>query len=245
MKLAIMQPYFFPYLGYFDLINACDMFVVYDTVQFIKQGWINRNRILHPNSGWQYITVPVKKKSFHQSYRTPIEDVRVSENIDWRQRIVGQLQHYRRFAPNFPETMGLIEECFAAEISSISRLDVAILTKVCDLLDIDFSYEYRSELESQTDSEHDAQTSVLELCRRLGAKRYLNLPGGQDLYDDATFRNAGVALEFRPLPCMTYKTEGYKFHENLSIIDVLMWNKPSEVKHYLEKYHDNSQASYS
>ena len=95
-----MQPYFFPYLGYFDLLYNADLFIVYDTVQYIKQGWINRNRILHQNrAGWQYVSVPLDKGSFKELYRTPIRDVTVTSAGPWQEHIVGQLAHYEKAAP--------------------------------------------------------------------------------------------------------------------------------------------------
>jgi len=95
MKLGIMQPYFFPYLGHFDLIYKTDRWIVFDTPQYIRQGWVNRNRILGPNSGWQYITVPTRKH--HRD--NPIRDILVKEGKDWRERVCRQLEHYWSF-PN-------------------------------------------------------------------------------------------------------------------------------------------------
>ncbi|MBN2466493.1 WbqC family protein, partial [candidate division WOR-3 bacterium] len=87
-----MQPYFFPYLGYFDLIYRTDRWVVFDTAQYIRHGWVNRNRILHPSSGWQYITAPLRQH--HRD--TPISGVLVKEGRDWRDRVCGQLVHYKK-----------------------------------------------------------------------------------------------------------------------------------------------------
>ena len=106
MKLGVMQPYFFPYLGYFDLINISDQWIVFDTVQYMRQGWINRNRILHPKEGWQYIIVPRKK---HRR-QTAIKDVEVSADPEWRRRILAQIQHYQKGAPCYEETYQLVEE---------------------------------------------------------------------------------------------------------------------------------------
>ena len=89
MVLGIMQPYFFPYLGYFDLINRCDKWIVFDTPQYIRHGWINRNRILHPQQGWQYIIVPVKK----HKRDTPINQIEIVPPALWSPRILGQLMH--------------------------------------------------------------------------------------------------------------------------------------------------------
>ena len=91
MKVAIMQPYFFPYLGYFGLINHTEKFILFDTVQFIRHGWIERNRILKPMEDWQYIAVPLKK----HSQKTLIKDIEINNSIDWKNKIFAQLTHYK------------------------------------------------------------------------------------------------------------------------------------------------------
>lgn len=93
MKLGIMQPYFFPYLGYFSLIKHTDRFILFDTVQFIRHGWIERNRILKPNEGWQYIQVPLIKDKGRD---TVIKDVKIRNTENWQQKIIAQLQHYKK-----------------------------------------------------------------------------------------------------------------------------------------------------
>ena len=100
MRLGIMQPYFLPYLGYFDLIRNTDRWIVFDTPQHIRHGWVSRNRILHPTAGWQYILVPLQG----HSHKTAIRDILINDASPWRQRILGQLEHYRRRAPHFERT---------------------------------------------------------------------------------------------------------------------------------------------
>ncbi|MCA9171698.1 MAG: WbqC family protein, partial [Planctomycetales bacterium] len=100
MIVGLMQPYFFPYVGYFDLIHEVDLWVVFDTVQYIRRGWMNRNRVLHPDTGWQYINVPIDRCP----QTTAIEQVQIVATHDWRSRILGQLQHYRRHAPGYELT---------------------------------------------------------------------------------------------------------------------------------------------
>src|ERR1700752_1667989 len=106
MRLGLMQPYFFPYLGYFDLINCSDRWIVFDTVQYIRRGWMNRNRILHPEKGWQYINVPIKRTSRD----IPIFEAETTEPGPWQSRIIGQLNHDRKKAPHDEKTISLISE---------------------------------------------------------------------------------------------------------------------------------------
>ena len=101
MKLGIMQPYFFPYIGYISLVKHTDEFILFDTVQFIKHGWIERNRILKPTGGWQYISVPLEKHSLS----TLIMDTKIRNNDDWKAKILNQLVHYKRRAPYKKETI--------------------------------------------------------------------------------------------------------------------------------------------
>jgi hypothetical protein len=238
MKLGIMQPYFFPYLGYFDLINCTDTWLVYDTVQYIQQGWINRNRVLHPRSGWQYITVPLKKASFHRSFQTPIKDVQISNQVGWNERIIRQLYHYKKESPYFSETIKFVADCLSYGDKSISHLNVSILSKVCDLIEIDFNYHFFSEMNLQLDPALGPEEKVITICRTLNASEYVNLPGGSKLYNERNFRGKNMKLTFRELPTFKYSCRGYEFIPNLSIIDLLMWNKPETIKQYLDEHRD-------
>jgi hypothetical protein len=236
MRSGINQPYFFPYLGYFDLLNVVDHFVVYDSAQYMKYGWINRNRILSPKGGWQYVMVPLDKSSFHHSYRTPIRDVQAVTPETWRGLIIRQLDHYRKKAPYFSETVHLVKSCLDSEERSIARLNVNILEKVCNALDIHFDYSYSSEMDVTRDPSLKKLDMAAAIYKSLGATKYINLPGGRDLYGEQPFRQRGMDVEFRNLPALEYSCSGYEFIPNLSIIDVLMWNAPEEVKEHLEKH---------
>jgi hypothetical protein len=232
MKLGIMQPYFFPYLGYFDLIYSSDRWIVFDTVQFIRHGWINRNRILHPKEGWQYIIVPRKK---HER-QTAIKDVKISADPKWSPLILAQIEHYQKGAPFYEETYQLVAECLAVKESSLSRLNVAILEKVCLYLGMSFQYEYFSEMVLELGPVERPGDWALRIAELLGAREYVNLPGGEAIFDPSRFKAAGIKLNIRNLPHMEYKCRGYNFVPGLSIIDVLMWNPPDKVKGYLDEH---------
>ena len=231
MKLGIMQPYFFPYLGYFDLINYSDLWIVFDTVQYIRHGWVNRNRILHPKQGWQYIVVPLKK----HSRETVIRDIEIGKNPMWYQRILGQNRHYKKKAPYFRETFRLVEECLAIEERSISRLNVVILEKVCLYLGIPFEYEYFSEMQLELESIVEPGDWALRISEKIGAEEYVNPPGAAEIFDSSKFEASGIKLTIRKRLPFEYACPGYEFVPGLSIIDVLMWNQPDKVKEYLDK----------
>lgn len=231
MKLGIMQPYLFPYLGYFDLINYSDRWIIFDTVQHIRHGWINRNRILKPGGDWQYITVPLKK----HGRETLIKDVEISANKDWKTRILAQLQHYKKKAPYFGETYQLVEDCLTVDERSISRLNAAILEKICQHLSIPFEFEYFSKMNLELEPAKEPGDWALRISDKLGAKEYVNPPGGATIFDSARFDEIGIKLTIRHMPALEYECRDYDYIPNLSIIDVLMWNSLDNVKEYFDK----------
>jgi len=232
MKLGLMQPYFFPYLGYFDLIYQSDRFIIFDTAQYIRRGWVNRNRVLHQQQGWQYITVPVKK----HSRSMPIQAIEITSDDAWKEKILGQLQHYKRRAPFFHEVIDLVQEGISSKEISLSRLNVTCLALACDYLDIPFDYVYFSEMDVELGPIEGPGDWALRLSEALGADEYVNPPGGVDIYDPDRFREHDIKLTLRNLPPLTYDCDGYEFIPNLSIIDVLMWNEPERVREHLESH---------
>lgn len=230
MKLAIMQPYFFPYLGYFDLIHRTDRWIVFDTAQYIRHGWVNRNRILHPNTGWQYIAAPLRKH--HRN--TPIADIFVKEGRDWRDRVCGQLVHYRKRAPYYEATADLVRDCLDNDEPSLARLNIAILDKICRHLRIPFRYEFFSDMNLRLGPVAGPGDWALRISEALGASEYVNPPGGEALFDKAGFEKAGIKLTIQRFENMTYRCDGYDFEPALSIVDILMWKSSSAVLQYLE-----------
>ena len=226
-----MQPYFFPYLGYFDLINYSNNWVAFDTVQYIRHGWINRNRILNPNGDWQHITIPIKK----HSRDILIKDVEISNTQNYKDKILNQLKHYKKYAPYFNSTYKLVEECLNIKERYLSRLNVKILKKVCAEISIEFSCQFLSEMDIELEEINVPGDWALRIAEALGAKEYINPPGGEDLFDKEAFKKAGIDLTIRDIKPLEYKCGTYNFIPGLSIIDILMWNNPDEIKTYLEK----------
>jgi hypothetical protein len=230
MKLGIMQPYFFPYLGYFELIYQSDYWVVFDTAQYIRHGWVNRNRILHPNNGWQYIIVPTQK----HDQKTPIKEIYIAEGTAWREKVIGQLQHYRKKAPFFTTVIDIVTDCLHNSSASLSRLNVSCLEKVCAYLDIPFRYSFFSEMNLSLGPVEGPGDWALREAEALHADEYINPPGGADLFDRSKFEMAGIKLTIQKPVDFVYGCDGYAFEPNLSIIDVMMWNSPDTIKKYLE-----------
>jgi len=231
MTLGAMQPYFFPYLGYFDLINSVDRWIVADTMQYMRHGWVNRNRVLHQASGWQYILVPVRKHPL----QTAIRDVVICEATDWRLRIRKQIDHYRTRAPFFRDVMELVDACLACREVSLSRLNVWALARVCEYLAIPFEPTFLAEMNLRLDPVEDPGDWAIRISQAVGARAYVNPPGGAALYDPARFAEVGIRLTIKPLVDFRYDCRPYDFIPSLSMVDVLMWNAPSRVKAYLDE----------
>lgn len=229
MKLGIMQPYFFPYIGYFALIARTDRWVVFDTVQYIRHGWVNRNRILHPARGWQYILVPLQK----HGRDTTINQIQIAAEQDWRQKILRQLDHYRRRAPFFQQTMDLVEACLSCTAGRLVELNTHCLARVCAYLDIPLDMQVFSALDLPLGPVHAPGDWALRIAQTLEADEYINPPGGADLFEPAAFAAAGIQLTIQQPIEHSYPTPGYSFEANLSIIDVLMWNSPESVRRVL------------
>lgn len=229
MKLGIMQPYFLPYIGYWQLLNAVDRYVIYDDVNFIKGGWINRNRILQ-NGVPAYINVPmIGASSFKR-----INEIQVNQDP----RVMGKLlktveQNYRK-APSFESAMPLMEAICRFEGDNLAEFLANSIREVCDYLGITTTLVMSSQIEKDTSLR--AQDKVIDICRRQGATEYFNAIGGQALYDQATFSRFGIHLLFLKTENVTYSQGKEVFFPNLSMLDVLMFNPRSTVIEMLHQF---------
>jgi WbqC-like protein family len=229
MKLGIMQPYFFPYLGYFDLIHRTDRFLLFDTAQYIRHGWVNRNRILHPRQSWKYIIVPLRKH--HRE--TPIADIEVAPGTSWKEEILGQLDHYRKRAPYFREVSAMVTSIFGMAETRLARLNGLALHKVCAYLEIPFQIEFVTEMNLTLPNVSAPGDWALEISQAVGAATYLNPIGGREIFETDRFHQAGIGLEFVETDLIPYATPGYTFEAGLSILDVMMWNSPEAIRDLL------------
>lgn len=232
MKLGIMQPYFFPYLGYFDLINSVDKWIVFDTAQYIYHGWINRNRIMHPKEGWQYIIAPLKK----HSHNTQIMNIEIANDQNWQQRILGQVLHYKKKAPYFNQALKLVKDCISVNEIPISKLNTHILEKCCKALDIKFDHCFFSEMDVEFAPIKTPGDWALRISEALGASEYINPLGGIELFDPKKFEEHNIKLTIRKFENIKYECGNCEFIPDLSIIDVLMWNPANRIKEYLDTW---------
>ena len=229
MKLAIMQPYFMPYLGYWQLMNAVDRYVVYDDVNYIKGGWINRNRIL-VNGQAEYFNLPILGGSPNKK----INEVKVNQdNIILRKRLRTIEFAYKK-APYFDDVYPLMVKILSCREENLSDYILNSFRIIGAYLGITTELIVSSAVEKETGL--SAQEKVLSICRLLGAAEYINPIGGRKLYSYSAFRKQGICLKFLT-PCITkYKQYNGEFQENLSIIDVLMFNSREAVKEKLGDY---------
>lgn len=224
--LAIMQPYFFPYLGYFSLIKNCDEFILLEDVQFIKHGWIERNRILKPDGlDWQYIMVPLQK--YHQ--QTLIKDILINNTTNWKQKIFSQLEHYKKKSRQYSVIIDLIHECLAIETESITQLNKHILERICSYLHIHTPITVFSLDSTPISLPASGDEWALNICKARNVYRYINPVGGIDFFDVDKYMKNGIKINFIVNNLAEYSQGKNPFISGLSIIDVLMYNSIEQV----------------
>lgn len=219
-----MQPYFFPYVGYFSLIKHTDRWIVFDEVQFIRHGWIERNRILKPVEGWQYISVPLKK---HRR-DIKIKHIEIRRDEDWKNKILRQVEHYGK-APYYSPTVELINESLNIETDNIVALNVRIIKTICSYLSVSFNYDIFSEMNLEIEPVRHAGEWALNISKSLKATEYTNPIGGREIFDPQQFEDAEINLVFSKNNLPSYDQRREKFEAGLSIIDAMMFNTPEQI----------------
>jgi WbqC-like protein family len=231
VKIAIMQPYFFPYIGYFQLINAVDEFVVYDNIEYTKKGWINRNRILLDGKD-SYITLPLKRDSDYLD----VKERRLAGT--WpteRNKILSQITGAYGKAPYFNTAYSIIKKSFLFEDDNLFNFLLNSLFLLGEYLEINTPFLISSTI--SIDHELKSEKKVLEICKARGADKYYNPIGGVELYSRGNFKNAGLDLFFLKTNNFQYRQFNNDFIPFLSIIDVMMFNSREKIKEYLDFYH--------
>jgi hypothetical protein len=230
MKLGIMQPYFFPYIGYYQLINSVDEFVIYDNIQFTKKGWINRNRIL-VNHKDDYITLPLKKDSDYLNVNQRL----LSDTwpIDRKKMLNRIFESYKK-APQFEQVFVMIENCLNTDKSNLFDFIQNSLLQTLSYLSIPTKITVSSSIE--IDHGLKSEQKVLAICKNRNANTYVNPIGGYELYSKDRFELNGIILQFQKSNSISYSQFQSDFLPSLSIVDVLMFNSKDKVKLFLEDY---------
>ncbi len=220
-----MQPYFLPYIGYFQLINAVDLFIVYDNIQYTKKGWINRNRMLQ-NGQEVVFSLPLKSGSDY------LDVCQRELSADFNPtKFLNQFREAYRKAPYFAQTFPLLEQIVRYEDANLFRFLHNSITRTCEYLKIDTRMSISSDI--QIDHALKGQDKVLALCRQVGANTYVNPVGGIELYSKAVFRENGIELSFIKAKPFEYPQFGGRFVPWLSIVDVMMFNPVEAIRECL------------
>ena len=229
MKLAIMQPYIFPYIGYFQLINAVDKFVIYDDVNFINRGWINRNRIL-VNGKDSLFTIPLKDASQNKL----INEIEVNWDAAWKNKFLKTIEQSYKKAPFYKEGLDIIEKTLNIEALNSSSVIFNNLKVICEYLDIKTELVKSSAIYQNADLK--AQERILDICLQEKANHYINPIGGLALYDKSFFEAKGLKLNFIKAKPVVYPQLKNEFVPWLSMIDVLMFNSKETIQAFLQEY---------
>ena len=223
-----MQPYFLPYIGYWQLIKAVDTFVIYDNIKYTKKGWINRNRYLK-NNGSDYFTIPLKLGSDHLDIRERV----ISESFN-RIKILNQINMVYKNAPFFSEIFFLFEKIINNKNDNLFEFIYHSIHIICSFLEI----KTKMIISSSIPINHDlkSEEKVLEICKYLNTDIYINSIGGQKLYSRERFIQNGITLKFLQTTEIKYSQFNNEFLPQLSILDVMMFNSKNVINNLLMNY---------
>jgi len=226
MRVAIMQPYLFPYIGYLQLLNAVDTFVIFDDVNFIKKGYINRNSIL-VNGKAQLFTLEL----IGASQNKLIHEVEVGSNS---QKLLKTIEMAYKKALYFSDVFPMLEDILNNKEKNLAKFIGYSLEQVSNYLKVSTKFIYSSNIEKNNNLK--AQNKIIDICKNLNARRYINAIGGQELYNKELFKENCIELNFLKTESIEYKQFKNDFVPYLSIIDILMFNSKDEIKTMLNRY---------
>lgn len=229
MKLAIMQSYFFPYIGYWQLMNAVDKFVIYDDVNYIKRGWINRNIIIE-NKKANYLTLPLIKPSQNKL----INEITIFEPQKSKEKLFKRIYTAYHKAPFYENIIDLLENIILNEETNLSKYLINSIKLINKYLEIKTTLILSSELEK--DNIKKGRDKIIEICKKLNADYYINPIGGTKLYNKEEFARHNIKLSFLKTDDIKYQQFDNEFIPNLSIIDVMMFNSREKIQEMLEQY---------
>lgn len=229
MRVSIMQPYFFPYIGYFQLIANSDVFVIYDDVNFIKKGWINRNNILVNNSSYLF-TMPLKSVSQNKL----INEIFISDIDKWKIDILKTISNSYKKAPFFDDVFPIIEKIISFDELNLALYIQNSIQNLCAYLKINTKIIMSSEIDKN--NELRGESKIIDICLQLKANQYVNAIGGIELYKKENFSEKNIDLKFIKTENIIYKQFKDDFTPWLSIIDVIMFNSVDETRKLLNKF---------
>jgi hypothetical protein len=224
-----MQPYWFPYIGYYQLFHAVDKFIFLDDANFIKKGWINRNRI-NSSGSESFITIPLAKASINRKINT----IDTHDDDRWKKKITNTLVHAYAKAPYYQPVADVVEKSLSNKDDGIVAYASKSVASVLSYLDVPtVEIGYSSEIES---TGLKGQDRIIQICENAECTTYINLSGGMSMYNKDDFEKRGIKLSFLSPVLEEYPQKASSFLPGLSILDVLMMNSPSEVRKFLASY---------
>lgn len=226
MKLGIMQPYFLPYIGYWQLIKVVDKYVIYDDVNFIKGGWINRNKILLNGNPFM-INVPMQGASPFKK----INEIQVGQN---KEKVLQTIKQAYHKSPCFDNVYPLISEIILYDNKNLALYISNSLKQISKYLQLNTEFILSSEISKNNDLK--AQDKVISICNILGADVYFNAIGGQELYSKDEFIKNNIQLKFLKTNQIVYQQLKNEFIPWLSILDVMMFNSVEKINVMLDNY---------
>lgn len=229
MKLGVMQPYLFPYIGYFQLISAVDKFVLLDDVNFIKKGWINKNAILINSCSNDFI-FPLKK----QSQNKKIRETYIFPDDKWKLKFLKTINFNYKKAPYYAHFYPLLEKIVKTRIERINEMNWFSILTIIDYLEIETEIVKSSTI--YNNNYLKGQERVLDICKKEKADHYINSIGGKCLYNPEYFKKNKIDFNFIKPKLASYKQWNNEFIPGLSIIDVLMFNSPEKAREMLLDY---------
>ena len=228
MRLGIMQPYFFPYIGYWQLMNAVDKYVIYEDVNYINRGWINRNQILINGKGKM-----INLQLHNASQNKLINEVEVFNETIHREKLLKTLESCYKKAPYYSKAFHIIKDIILQDEKNLAKYLEYSIRKISEYLCMDTEIVVSSTLNK--DNSLRGQQKIVEICKILSADEYINAIGGKDLYSYEVFEDNGMMLRFLHTDSIAYKQFHKAFVPNLSIIDVMMFNSQEEIIQMLEE----------
>lgn len=226
-----MQPYFMPYIGYFQLIKAVDKFIIYDDVNYIKQGWINRNNILL-NGTSHLFSIPLKEASSFKK----INEIEINDTLfpKWKDKFFKTLEQAYRKAPYYDTVIPILKKILADSEGKINHLIYKSIIEVCNYIGITTKIEASSTI--YNNSELLKEQRLVDICKKEEASIYINPIGGQELYTKEYFAKYSIELLFIKSQKIIYQQFNNNFIPWLSIIDILMFNSRAEIIEMLENF---------
>lgn len=226
MKIAIMQPYFIPYISYWQLISLTDTFVIFDDVNFKKKSYINRNNILSGNKSFQ-ITLELQGASQNKL----INDIKIGDNL---QKLLKSIYINYKKAPFFEIVFPVIQDIFTQNEKKLSNFLGYSLINLCKYMGINSKIIYSSEIDK--DNSLRAQEKIISICKKLKATNYINAINGKNLYNYDKFIENKIKLNFIETNFFEYNQFNNNFIPYLSIVDIMMFNDKDQINNMLQNY---------